>query len=83
MIEIVAFDFERQVLTYRDGRVIARAPYHQTWDDQYVFDPVLPTVRALAPDAPVYHLSDDRFISAVDRVAAWDYGFVLELARRG
>lgn len=81
MTEIVAFDFDRQVLTYRDGRVIARTPYHTTWDGQYTPEPVLPTIQALAPDAPVYRLSDDVFTAAVDRVAKWDYRFVLELAR--
>lgn len=82
MLEVVAFDFDGALLFYRDGKLTdERAAYQYDYNDERTFAPFLPAIRAMAPDAPIYHLTRDVFMRAVERLSTWNYIFVLELAR--
>lgn len=84
MIEIVAFDFDKELRIYRDGQIVERTNYY--YDDineTYSYTSLLSMIRALAPEAPIYHLTDAVFIPAVEaRSNRHNAAFVLELARK-
>lgn len=84
MIEFVAFDFDHEILLYRDGKLADHiARYQYDHNEELTFAPFLPTIRALAPGAPVYHLPHAVFMEAAERrKKRWNYAFVLELARK-
>lgn len=83
MIEFVAFDFDKQILTYQDGKVVAETPYYyDDFREVYTFQSLLPLLRATVPGAPVYHLPHDTFVQAVERVGRYNRTVVLELARK-
>lgn len=83
MIEFVAFDYTKQILTYQDGTFVAETPYYyDDYNERYTFQSLLPLLRATAPGAPVYHLSHDTFVQAVESAGRYNKAVVLELARK-
>jgi hypothetical protein len=83
MIEIVAFDFNSELVIYRDGVEWAKLHYYyDDFEQKRVWMPFIPFLEVMFPGVEVFHLDYDVFYEEVMGTGKWDNMTVLTLARR-